>query len=271
MILLWRFGLRAIVRADPRTAALACRQVSAAVLPAITPPTAIFSAVINPRLLITNSPDVRLRRNRDPDFPPLVETSGLITNNMAKQNQNNQFGSPLQDQPPQNLPTGRGLPPLASASQRPSPTSKLEREWEDILDEVNKTKPEIEGPAMSGPDLSAPMRPAVALPEKAEMREPFIKQHKKIFVAIGLVVMIGGVLALGGWYGYQLFFAGSFESLGQSVNLSNTQIDINQALNLNQPAVNQNLNPEPPPPQPLDTDRDGLTDEEEALYGTDLT
>ena len=189
---------------------------------------------------------------------------------MAEQNQNNQFGSPLQDQPPQNLPTGRGLPPLASASQRPSPTSKLETGPEDILDEVDKTKPEIEGPAMSGPDLSAPMRPAVALPEKAEMREPFIKQHKKIFVAIGLVVMIGGVLALGGWYGYQLFFAGSFESLGQSVNLSNTQSDINQALNLNQPAVNQNLNPEPPP-QPLDTDRDGLTDEEEALYGTALT
>ena len=190
---------------------------------------------------------------------------------MAEQNQNNQFGSPLQGKPPQNLPTGRGLPPLASASQRPSPTSKLETEPEDILDEVDKTKPEIEGPAMSGPDLSAPMRPAVALPEKAQMREPFIKQHKKIFVAIGLVVMIGGVLALGGWYGYQLFFPGSFEPLGPNINLSNTRIDINQALNLNQPVVNQNLNVQPPPPQPVDTDRDGLTDEEEALYGTDLT
>ena len=159
--------------------------------------------------------------------------------------------------PPANLPTG-------SASRH---------EPEDILSAVDQSEIAVQRPATEQPlrETPPPSMPPVA---KSEVAEPVFKRDQKIIVLVVVVVLAGAGVAFGGWYAYNQF------GLGQKAPAVNTsQANVNQ--NTNQPASNQNVNqpggqvnqnfnvsPPQPPAPPVDTDRDGLTDEEERLYGT---
>jgi hypothetical protein len=166
-----------------------------------------------------------------------------------------------QNQVPANLPIGG--PP---GGKRPEA-----REPEDILSEIEAAEPVIKGPAQpTTPPPEKPTErakpsipPAVKMPEKPVTKEPFFKAHKKAFIAIILILVAGGALAVGGWYAYQVFVVSPTPAVVPGVNTGQPQVDVNQ------PVVNQNLNVNEPAPQPVDTDRDGLGDEEEEMYGTD--
>jgi len=54
-----------------------------------------------------------------------------------------------------------------------------------------------------------------------------------------------------------------------NANSQTGQVNTNQNNAVNQGVANQNLNIDQPSPAIIDTDRDGLTDAEESMYGTD--
>jgi len=169
--------------------------------------------------------------------------------------------------PPLNLPTGQ--PP------RPTPVQK---EPEDILSVIDQVNPAVKGPATTAPFFGLATPPAVKAAEKPVSKEPFsfFKRNKKVVVASFLVLLLAVVLAAAGWYAYNLF-GGGLSVNPPAVNLGNQPQDEPALPDVNQPAaepvaepaVNENVNVNQPPPPPPDTDRDGLTDDEEAMYGTD--
>ena len=157
--------------------------------------------------------------------------------------------------PPVNLPTG------GASGQEP----------EDILSAVDKSEIAVQRPATEQPSRETPP-PSMPPVAKSEVAEPFFKRHQKVIVVAVLVVLAGGVVAFGGWYAYNQFGPGQ-----KSAAVDPSQIGVNQNTNqpasdqnINQPSpmVNQNVNQAPAPDQITDTDHDGLTDEEERLYGT---
>ena len=172
---------------------------------------------------------------------------------MFDQKPNSNQGGPLvnQPEPPANLPTS---PVAGSGSVLPKPPGP-----EDILADVDMdasaASDQTRGPSVPLSTLG-PARPAEPARPKAEIKEPFVKRNRKVFIAIFLVLILGGGLAIAGWYVYNQFVVSSPNSSVLSGE------PLNQ--NVNQP-VNQNVEP----PAPLDSDRDGLTDEEESMYGTD--
>jgi hypothetical protein len=170
---------------------------------------------------------------------------------------------------PSNLPTGG-----ASAN-----------EPEDILAGVDKTPapkaptpPPAAAPAPSSPPLSAPRppEPDISVPPSmppeppAEATEPFFKRYQKVIVLVVVIGLVGAGLAYGGWYAYNQFFAPSPSQPTVNTNQAATNQNVNAGVNAN---TNNNVNQggpvTQPPAQVLDSDRDGLTDEEERLYGTD--
>ena len=148
--------------------------------------------------------------------------------------QNNSSLAPSLE-PPANLPVADGNP--------------KSNEPEDILAEIDSSKADVRGPSQAD-DFSMPSIPAMPSTQKTEVKEPFFKKYKKIFVIITLVVIAGAIVGTGSWYAYKMLSG---------------QPEVNQ--NTNQPEVNQNTNQSKPA---VDTDRDGLSDEDEALYGTDI-
>ena len=188
------------------------------------------------------------------------------------------------DQLPQNLPTapaGGGMTP----SQAPKPAmpaiptpptppapKAFGAEPEDILGDVDMTQAQVKGPSQA-PSLTVP--PAMAPSAKPETKEPIVKQYRKIFVAAGLIIVIGGVAAVAGRYGYKMFLKPAAIDQGTSAT-NQSAANLNQNINTNQEAsninteTNANVNADlsNQAVQPMDSDLDGLTDEEEALYGT---
>jgi len=173
--------------------------------------------------------------------------------------------------PPQNLPTGGAERPTPTPPPTPLPTASKVSEPEDILADIDQVEDApVKSPAQPGkaPTVSTP--PAVAPPERPVTKEPFFKQHKKAFAVI-IAVLVVGVLGAGGWYGYNLFISSQTGPVVEQPTNAGSQDstvnqDLNQPVNNNQPpTVNQNVNQA----SAIDTDHDGLTDEEEAMYGTD--
>lgn len=154
-------------------------------------------------------------------------------------------------QVPPNLPTFKAAP-------APQPL----KEPEDILDTIDKVSDNIQGPSTAMGQPSATVPPALTPPAKAVSKEPFMQQYKKIVTIVLGVVLLGGV-ATAGWYGYNVFVA---------PRLSGDAMVDDQKTNTNQPAGNTNQaeDGELVVPKPIDTDRDGLDDDEEKLYGTNL-
>src|SRR3989344_948550 len=144
-----------------------------------------------------------------------------------------------QNNPPQDLPTASPVPPR--------PTGQ--KEHLDLLGEVDLDKSQIRGPAqpkvLARPEARPQVPPAVRPPEKSVSKEPFFV-NKKGIVVLAIAALVIAALAGAGWYAYGLLSSRP-ASMG-----TESPVNTNQ------------------PPETLDTDRDGLSDEEEALYGTDI-
>jgi len=159
-----------------------------------------------------------------------------------------------QSEAPTNLPVGQG--PAVQA------TPGVSNEPEDILADIEVDKGPVSVPAKPATEFSESPRPIEPPKSKTEIKEPFVQKNKKIFVVIFLVLIIGAVLGLAGWYAYNQFIVSPPDLAEQILNNS----AINQNIDQN---VNQNINQNVEPPAPIDSDRDSLSDEEEAMYGTD--
>ena len=154
------------------------------------------------------------------------------------------------NQPPQNLPTtpaGGGMTPPESPKSTmpamptpptpPAPEPKpiaLGAEPEDILGDVDMTQAQVKGPSQA-PSLTVP--PAMAPSAKPETKEPIVKQYRKIFVAAGLIIVIGGVAAVAGRYGYKMFLKPAAIDQGTSAT-NQSAANLNQNINTNQEASN---------------------------------
>ena len=184
-------------------------------------------------------------------------------------------GAPGPVAPPVNLPVER------PAASQPEP--------EDILASFDEAQPKPAatpliprfgtGPAPLPSRVAAPSFRAAAAPaQPPEAKEPFFKRYQRVFVLVAILLVGGGVLAAGGWYGYRVFFA---NRQSPAVNQNTAAQPAGNVANTNQTSSGQNTNagtnqsvnaaPVVAPIAPADTDRDGVTDEEEALYGTDPT
>jgi hypothetical protein len=188
-----------------------------------------------------------------------------------KPNSQNQMGQG--NAVPKNLPVNPG----------PTQSTIKPKEPEDILAGIENDQSSIKGPSKPSANISfGTTVPPAFVPKKPESREPFLKQYKKIIVAVIIAVLGLALFAAAAWYGYNTFFSQG-QQLGTPV-INSGQSNTNQPkANTNQQQVNQNANinqninqpsPEPavaPEEEDIDTDRDGLSDREERLYGTDLT
>ena len=137
---------------------------------------------------------------------------------------------------------------------------------EDILAGIEKEEDEtaVKTPAMPMEKSETPMPAALPKATKTETKEPFFQAHKKAIVFVFLITLGLIVLAGAAWYGYNYFFAAR-----PAVQLTNKALNTGtqEPVNTNQvPVVNENVNQAPS--TPVDTDRDGLNDEEEGMYGT---
>src|SRR3989344_5379320 len=176
--------------------------------------------------------------------------------------QNNQPQTPL---PPPNLPTG----------------NQPVNEPEDILATVDAdtTAGQVEAPQTAGLKPAFKFEPPADLPplgldqkkEKPESTEPFLKRFKKIFIGLGILVIVG-LVAAAGWYAYSTFLVSPAQP---AVEQQQPTSQVGQPAIPQQPPVTPTQQPTTPaqpqpeqPAEPVDSDRDGITDEEETLYGT---
>lgn len=173
--------------------------------------------------------------------------------------------NPPPPRPVSSAPAGFGGP----APEPPAPLreAQLSREVEDILGDIDTVQPQAKGPAVKPAFASQPVQTSAPVP-KAEAKPPFFARFKKIIILAGILIVGGGAIAVGGWYAYRLIVSPPAVNAPANLN-ANAGIRINANANANQP-VNQNEAAAPAPAEPVDTDRDGLTDEEEGLYGTDI-
>lgn len=170
---------------------------------------------------------------------------------------------PKSTQPPQNLPTGN---------------KALGNEPEDILADIEGDQSSARTPVKNKPFLinSSPLadspQAAVRPPEKPVAKEPFFKQYKKIIIAVLLIIIGGGVLAAAGWYGYKLVANRPDDQAAMPTDMGYVPpVDSgNNQPNADIPAVDDVDNQLVDPAPPMDSDLDGLTDEEESMYGTNI-
>lgn len=161
-----------------------------------------------------------------------------------------------QNQIPGNLPTGDF-----------SPAPKV-NEPVDILSDIDQSSIEVKGPETASVSKAGQtfrpsnVPPAMTPPPRPVAKEPVFGQGKKVVAGIVALVLVG-TLATVGWYVYSNFLAAP------------TPAPVNQTVNQNedqQPTIGTSPSAdEVPTPVALDTDKDGLSDQEEELYGTDPT
>jgi hypothetical protein len=169
--------------------------------------------------------------------------------------------------PPQNLPTGS---PVSTIND---PVPLKPSEPEDILADLEKIEPAFRGPAepKAAPVLGAqiPVPPAIKPAAKAVSKEPFFKQYKKVIVLVLLVLLIGGAVSAAGFYGYKLMTQPKAATpSGQTAGNQNQPAGNSNPVNTNQPASGNSGTDINQPVAAVDSDYDGLTDEEERMYGT---
>lgn len=187
----------------------------------------------------------------------------MFEKNLSPNNQTNQANLPRgfaqkSSSPPPNLPVGN----FPSAEKVP----------EDILADVDIEKSAVKRPAQPD-DLGLPPTPPEPEGKKTEIKEPFFKKNQKILVLAGTALVIVGGIGFAGWFLYGYFTKPVSPLTKEPPAIQNQNLNqppVNQNANINQPAVisNANLNQAVPP---VDTDLDGLSDDEEAMYGTNPT
>ena len=174
-----------------------------------------------------------------------------------------------QPQPPVDLPVSGYFGQGGNSAKGP----------EDILESIEKEDVAVASPMKPMP---APMprsaMPAMNIPpsvppqEKPETKEPMFNRGKRALVIVVLGLVLVGVIGVSAWYGYGLFVKSFSQSADQVVPADNQAIvpeisgnnNTIPEVQVNQPAVET----EPVVEKPADADKDGLTDEDEELYGT---
>lgn len=150
------------------------------------------------------------------------------------------------------------LPMASEESQEPAAAKPAE----DIFADVDKTQPVSEKPARP-PEIKLPPPPAEQLTEE----EPPSPRRSKLVIIIIIALIGAGVLATAGWFVFKMVYGQLKSEKKPSPSPVNSvnKPPANVNFLINQPLINQPLNR----PTVLDSDHDGLTDEEEKLYGTD--
>jgi len=176
---------------------------------------------------------------------------------------------------PTNLPTGTSpapqpqIPPMA-----PIPTKPVEPE--DILADIEPTQASIKGPMEPADEWVKPIMPAVGDEKKVSTKSTAGKFKKIAFISI-VAIAIVGVLGVSAWYAYGIFTqTPKAEVVNTNAVNTNTVINnvnsqpsvLEQNTNLINTETNNQVNVDAEPVRPLDTDRDGLSDDEEKMYGT---
>lgn len=175
------------------------------------------------------------------------------------------------------------VPPNLPVQPNQGAGPKPPKEPLDILGDVDRVEPEVKTPQTPSiaPDLGRlDSRPTVPpamskMPDSPVSKEPVFGQKKKIVVVL-MVLIIISVLGGAAWYAYATFFASSSAPAAIDQNQQqNTQQQQNvntagtQNIGNNNVDTTGQINEEPE--VIIDTDKDGLTDAEEATYGTDPT
>ncbi|HEX9679753.1 MAG TPA: hypothetical protein VGA08_03995 [Candidatus Saccharimonadales bacterium] len=179
--------------------------------------------------------------------------------------------SPQPAVPPSNLPTAE--PSLSEQQPEPPRPPQSFEPPEDILESVDI--PETPA-ATRGPDIPPPEIPDLAEPVEHDETEPVKKSKRTKVIILTIIVILGlTVLAAAGWYGYQLFTQSETPSPQPASSdqvpqqpATTTPGSANQNAGLGNQQPTQSAPTQQAPQQPVDTDRDGLSDEDEALYGT---
>lgn len=201
-----------------------------------------------------------------PPLSPSRPTPGVAPASLESMPQRLQPVAPVA---PPNLPIpDRGME-MGKGSVGPEP--------EDILESIDGSTPldrqlPPKQPPMFDSSRSMPAAPAVPPRQKPESQEPFFKRHRRGLLLTVIVVLGTGVLGVGGWYAYNTFLVPSEAPILPAGNLNVNTNSPAVPINSNQPAVGQNQNiPVVPitPPETIDSDLDGVTDDEEAMYGSD--
>ncbi len=127
----------------------------------------------------------------------------------------------------------------------------------------------------SGADLR-PVGPPEPLQDFSQIAKWSGKANKGGFktfiiwiISLALIVTVG----YGGYWGYQTYLVPALQKASNQPTDSNTNNNTNSInANTNQPVINTNNQPVPPvSPAIIDQDGDQLIDNEETVYGTDLT
>lgn len=102
-------------------------------------------------------------------------------------------------------------------------------------------------------------------------KEPILGKGKRALVLGLVVIVVLGVLGFAAWYGYGAFFGSSQSAPVQDLSGQITDIPSIDSIDdptPSQPTAMPQVDPDPIQEKPADTDRDGLTDADEELYGT---
>ena len=181
--------------------------------------------------------------------------------------------------PPADLPVSNSSDQDQQASQAPKQPEqpKVSQEPEDILASVDRTEVEVKTPDLPSPapidaTSSLPVPPAISPEAKPITREPIFNRSRRVLVLGVIVVILLVVIGGAGWYGYNTFIVSPSSSLPASQSTGNQQsatpIQPTSPSQPSPPVVQDDL-VAPPQEQPTDSDRDGLSDSDEELYGTD--
>ena len=166
----------------------------------------------------------------------------------------------------QNQKPNPGIPPSNNLTPKAAPPMNLPvaAEPEDILADVDVRKQSIKKPDVA----SSIMTNSPTSTPPAEIKEPFFKRYQKFIVLAGIALVVVAAIAVGGYY--------LMNRLNAPKNNQNTnQGDLTGNQATNQDSNNQNTNGDSvantninQSAEDVDVDHDGLTDKEEALYGT---
>lgn len=186
---------------------------------------------------------------------------------MNNKNSNNRIGDKSIPIPPSNKGRDEPVKPVSKPafprdSSRTPDIEKRTQRIEDILAESGEKKFASPTPLKSKSPPPSPLRPKEEEPSPLELKKT--PPQRKILTR-GIIILGIIILGVAAYFLYQKFFKSEEVSLNNNLNQGVTIINenVNKGDQINKRA-NFNVN------QPLDTDKDGLSDEEETNLGTNI-
>lgn len=185
-----------------------------------------------------------------------------------------------------------GLPMVDSSKNfGQGAVGQMPPEPEDILESIDQSDVDVQK-TPTRPALAAAMPPRAlsganlppSLPPmpRSVSKEPMFNRGRRAMVVVVLVLVLLVIIGAAAWYGYSVFFS-SAKTLSGSTNQPSVNTPSPVTTTPVQPSPETVPEPEPTittepatspdttVAKPLDTDQDGLTDEEEKLYGTNAS